>query len=58
MLGKLFKYDFKWIINKAMIVYFAISIIFALITKFVETLEMTAIVTIIDKILVHIVLSY
>ena len=57
MLGKLFKYDFKWIINKAMIVYFVISIIFALITKFVETLEMTAIDTIIDKILVGILIS-
>ena len=57
MLGKLFKYDFKWIINKAMIVYFAISIFFAVITKIVETLEMTVIVTIIDKILVGILIS-
>ncbi len=56
MLGKLFKYDFKWIINKSMIVYFAITIIVTLITKFVETLEMTAIVTIIDKILVGILI--
>lgn len=57
MLGKLFKYDFKWIINKAMIIYFSLTIIFALITKFVETLEMTTIVTIIDKILVGILIS-
>ena len=57
MLGKLFKYDFKWIINKAMIIYFAISIFFALVTKFVESLEMTTIVTIIDKILVGILIS-
>ena len=56
MLGKLFKYDFKWI-NKVMIVYFIINIVLALITKFVETLEMTTIVTIIDKILVGTLIS-
>lgn len=56
MLGKLFKYDFKWN-NKVMVIYFIISLTLAIITKIVETLEMTIIVTIIDKILVGILIS-
>ena len=38
-------------------IYFSLTVFFTLITKFVESLEMTAIVTIIDKILVGILIS-
>ena len=50
MLSKLIKYDFKWI-NKVMTIYFIILFILAITTRFVETFEMTTMVTIIDKIL-------
>ena len=50
MLNKLIKYDLKWL-NKVMIIYYIIFIALAIITKFVETLEMSTIVVIIDKIL-------
>lgn len=56
MLGKLLKYDFKWI-NKVMFIYFIISIALSLLTKLVETFEQTIIVTIIDKILVGMLIS-
>ena len=56
MLGTLLKYDLKWI-NKVMIIYYIIAFTLALITRFVETLEQTTIVTIIDKILVGTLIS-
>ena len=56
MLAKLLKYDFKWI-NKVMIIYYTIAITLAILTRFVETLEQTTIVTIIDKILVGTLIS-
>ena len=56
MLGKLLKYDFKWI-NKVMFIYYIIAFTLAILTRFVETLEQTVIVTIIDKILVGTLIS-
>ena len=48
MLGKLFKYDFKWI-NKIMIVYYIIAIVLAILTRFVESIEQNLLIVIIDK---------
>ena len=48
MLGKLFKYDFKWI-NKTMYVYFIILFILSIAVKIVENMEQTLILVIIDK---------
>ncbi len=56
MLGKLFKYDFKWI-NKTMPIYFLVGGILAIFIRIVECFEMTTIVTIIDKILVSMFIS-
>lgn len=56
MLGKLFKYDFKWI-NKVMIIYYIIAIVLALLTRFVESIEQSLLVVIIDKILVGTLIS-
>lgn len=56
MLGKLLKYDLKWI-NKVMIIYYIIAFTLAILTRFVETFEQTTIVTIIDKILVGTLIS-
>ena len=50
MLGKLFKYDFKWI-NKVMYIYFAIFLIITVCVKIVEGMEQTLLMVIIDKIL-------
>lgn len=49
MLGKLFKYDFKWI-NKAMYVYYIVLFILSIVVKFVESLNQTFLIVIIDKI--------
>ena len=49
MLGKLFKYDFKWI-NKVMYIYFIILFILSIAVKIVESLEQTFLIVIIDKI--------
>lgn len=48
MLGKLLKYDFKWI-NKTMYVYFIILFILSIAVKIVESMEQTLILVIIDK---------
>ncbi len=56
MLGKLLKYDFKWI-NKVMAIYYIIAISLAILTRCIETLKQTTIVTIIDKILVGTLIS-
>jgi hypothetical protein len=50
MLGKLFKYDFRWI-NKIMYVYYIILVIISIAVKIVESLEQTIILVIVDKIL-------
>ena len=49
MLGKLLKYDFKWI-NKVMYVYFIILFILSIAVKVVENMEQTFLLVIIDKI--------
>lgn len=59
MLGKLVKYDFKWI-NKVMLIYYTIALILTITTKFVENIlntEQTMIIVIIDKILVGMLIS-
>ena len=56
MLVKLLKYDFKWE-TKIMVIYYIIAFSLAILTRFVETLEQTTIVTIIDKILVGTLIS-
>ena len=56
MLGKLFKYDFRWI-NKVMIIYYIIAIVLALLTRFVESIEQNLLIVIIDKILVATLIS-
>ena len=50
MLGKLIKYDFKWI-NKVMYIYFAILFIITISVKIIESLEQTLLMVIVDKIL-------
>lgn len=50
MLGKLFKYDFKWI-NKIMYVYFILLIIISIATKIVENMDQTLLLVVVDKIL-------
>ncbi len=59
MLGKLFKYDFKWI-NKVMIIYYVIAAVLTGLTKFVEHLlnsKATTMIVIVDKILVGMLIS-
>lgn len=50
MLGRLIKYDFKWI-NKVMYVYFAIIFVITLLVKIIESFEQTFLIVIIDKIM-------
>ena len=50
MLGKLFKYDFKWI-NKVLCVHFIVLVLLSIGVKIVESMEQTLILVIIDKIL-------
>ena len=50
MLGKLIKYDFKWI-NKIMYVYFIIMFIVTIAVKIVESIDQTLFLVIVDKIL-------
>ena len=49
MLGKLFKYDFKWI-NKTMYVYYAILFILSIAVKVVESMKQDLLLLVIDKI--------
>ena len=51
MLNKLLKYDLKWI-SKILIIFYIITLIVALLTRFIGTLEKTTIIVILEKILV------
>ena len=48
MLGKLLKYDFKWI-NKIMYVYFILLALISVAVKIVESLDQTIFLVIVDK---------
>ena len=48
MLGKLFKYDFKWI-NKVMYAYFIVLALVSIGLRIVESMELTFFLTIVDK---------
>ncbi|MBO4245432.1 MAG: hypothetical protein J5892_01675 [Bacilli bacterium] len=48
MLGKLLKYDFKWI-NKIMYVYFILLALISIAVKIVESLDQTIFLVIVDK---------
>lgn len=50
MLGKLIKYDFKWV-NKVMYIYFVILFIISISVRIVESMDQTFLLVIIDKIL-------
>ena len=50
MLGKLFKYDFKWI-NKVMYIYYIILVLISIATKIVESIDQTIILVVVDKVL-------
>lgn len=56
MLGKLLKYDLKWC-YKPLIIFYIITILFAIITRIVESFDQTLIVLIIDKICAGIVIA-
>ena len=56
MLKKLLKYDLEWCF-KPLIVFYILTIIFAIITRIVEDLEQTLIVLIIDKICSGIIIA-
>lgn len=56
MLKKLLKYDLEWCF-KPLIVFYILTIIFAIITRIVEGLEQTLIVLIIDKICSGIIIA-
>lgn len=49
MLGKLLKYDFKWI-NKVLCVHFIILFILSIAVRIVESMEQTLLLVVIDKI--------
>ena len=49
MLGKLLKYDFKWI-SKFMSVHFVVLFILSIAVRIVESMEQTLLLVIIDKI--------
>lgn len=53
MLGKLFKYDFKWI-NKIMYVYYIILVMISITIKIIESMNQSLILAIVDKILLAI----
>ena len=56
MLKKIIKYDLKWI-NKILVIFYIILLFLSLILRVIETLEMTNIVIIIDKILIGTLIS-
>ena len=56
MLGKLFKYDFKWM-SKVTYVYVLILIIISIALKIVESVDQTFLLVILDKILVSMFIS-
>jgi len=51
MLGKLFKYDFKWINNKVMFIYYSVFLIITILVKAIESFEQTILMVVVDKIL-------
>jgi hypothetical protein len=56
MLGKLFKYDFKWM-SKVTYVYVLILIVISIALKIVESVNQTFLLVILDKILVSMFIS-
>ena len=57
MLGKLLKYDLKWI-NKVMVIYFIIMAILALLTGMIERIDdKTTMIVIVDKVLSTLMIS-
>ena len=56
MLGKLFKYDFKWM-SKVTYVYILILIVISIALKIVESVDQTFLLVILDKILVSMFIS-
>jgi len=50
MLGKLLKYDLKWI-NKVMYIYFSILFLITIAVKIIESFEQTFLMLIVDKII-------
>ena len=56
MLGKLFKYDFKWM-SKVTYVYVIILIVISIALKIVESVDQTFLLVILDKILVSMFIS-
>ena len=56
MLGKLFKYDFKWM-SKVTYVYIIILIVISIALKIVESVDQTFLLVILDKILVSMFIS-
>ena len=56
MLKKIIKYDLKWI-NKLLIIFYIVLLFISLLLRIVESLEMTNIVIIIDKILTGVLIS-
>lgn len=56
MLGKLFKYDFKWM-SKVTYVYVLILIVISIALKIVESVDQTFLLVILDKILVSMFIS-
>ncbi len=56
MLGKLFKYDFKWM-TKVTYIYVLILIVISIALKIVESVDQTFLLVILDKILVSMFIS-
>ena len=56
MLKKLLKYDLKWC-YKPLIVFYILTVFFAIITRIVESFEKTLIIVIIDKICSGIIIA-
>ena len=56
MLGKLFKYDFKWM-SKVTYIYALILIVISIALKIVESVDQTFLLVILDKILVSMFIS-
>ena len=57
MLGKLLKYDLKWMLNKVMWIYYVILIIVSISIKIVENVHQTMFLVIVDKVLVGVFIS-
>ena len=57
MLGKLLKYDLKWMLNKVMWIYYVVLIIVSISIIIVENVHQTIFLVIVDKILVGVFIS-